>query len=325
VTDVPEPEAAPPELWQEVQPVLDQELGRLPAKYRAVVLLCDLQGKTRKEAARELCCPEGTVAGWLARARSMLAKRLARHGVVLSAGALAAALSQDGASAGVPPSLTCSTIKAAGLVAAGQAAAGVVSVPVAALTEGVLKSMFLTKLKIAAVVLVLACLAAGATGFACRAWAGQQPSQIPEPAPSAPGSKEPRDLEKELRKARAEVERLRKENADLKDRLQKLGRAESGEEVKLTIKVYPVVGLTSQPVVEGTEAQSLLRVLTNTVEPASWSQMGGPGSVEYFPEGVSLVIRQTADVHKQVQDLLDALRKSKREQEKAVGNQAPGQ
>ena len=58
------------------QRLLDQELCRLPANYRAVIVLCELEGQTRKEAARQLKVPEGTVAGWLARARAMLAKRL---------------------------------------------------------------------------------------------------------------------------------------------------------------------------------------------------------------------------------------------------------
>ena len=58
------------------------------------VILCDLEGKTRKEAAQQLGCPEGTLASRLARARTMLAKRLARHGLVVSGGSLAAALSQ---------------------------------------------------------------------------------------------------------------------------------------------------------------------------------------------------------------------------------------
>jgi RNA polymerase sigma factor (sigma-70 family) len=150
VTEMPEPAAREQDLWQDVRPLLDRELNRLPRRYRAVVVLCDLEGKTRKEAARHLGVPEGTIAGWLARARRMLARRIGRQGVVLSAGILATMVAQNAASADVPASVLSSTIKAASLLAAGPAAtAGVISLPVAALTEGVLKSMVLSKTKLA--------------------------------------------------------------------------------------------------------------------------------------------------------------------------------
>src|SRR4029077_15436 len=58
-TPMPEPEAGAREPWHDLRPLLDQELSRLPARYRAPVVLCDLEGATRKEAARQLGVPEG--------------------------------------------------------------------------------------------------------------------------------------------------------------------------------------------------------------------------------------------------------------------------
>src|SRR5205085_6895759 len=116
----PEPAAAEQGPWRDLQPLLDEELSRLPDKYRAVMVLCDLEGKTRKEAARQLGVPEGTVAGRLARARKMLAKRLVRRGLALSGGPLAVVLAQNVASAGVPAAVASATITAASLVARGR-------------------------------------------------------------------------------------------------------------------------------------------------------------------------------------------------------------
>ncbi len=145
VMAMPEPAVAEPDdLWRDLQPILDDALHRLPDKYRAVLVLCDLEGKTRKEAAGQLGVPEGTLASRLATARVMLAKRLTRRGVVLSGGMLAAVLSERAVSAGVPASVVSSTI---------QAAAGVISVKAAVLTEGVLRAMCVTRLKTAALLL----------------------------------------------------------------------------------------------------------------------------------------------------------------------------
>jgi RNA polymerase sigma factor (sigma-70 family) len=72
--------------------VLDQELACLPDKYRAAIVLCDLESKPYKQVAQELGCAEGTVASRVARGRKMLALRLTRRGVSFSAGGLAAAL-----------------------------------------------------------------------------------------------------------------------------------------------------------------------------------------------------------------------------------------
>jgi len=164
VVDMPEPAVVEQDLWHDLQPLLDQELSRLPDKYRLVILLCDMEGKPRKKVARQLGVPEGTVASRLARARTMLAKRLVRHGLAVSGGALAAVLTEKAVSAGVPPSVVSSTIKAASLFVAGHAAAGVVSAKAAALTEGVLKAMLLNKLKVATGVLFALSILVAGTG-----------------------------------------------------------------------------------------------------------------------------------------------------------------
>jgi RNA polymerase sigma factor (sigma-70 family) len=170
----PKPEG-PAQTWERLSALLDQELKALPDKYRAVIVLCDLEGKSLKEAARLIGCPLGTVGTRLARGRGLLSKRLARHGLMVPGGMVATAIGQIAAGAGMPPLLMCLTIKAALSVAAGQAAAtGVISPKVAALTEGVLKAMFLTKLKIAtAVLLAVVVAAAGAGGAAFPALAVQ--------------------------------------------------------------------------------------------------------------------------------------------------------
>ncbi|HEV3440449.1 MAG TPA: sigma-70 family RNA polymerase sigma factor, partial [Gemmata sp.] len=73
---------------QELRDLLDSELATLPDHYRSVIVLCDLEGRTRKEAARHLGCPEGSVSRRLSLARDMLARRLTRRGVVLTGGVL---------------------------------------------------------------------------------------------------------------------------------------------------------------------------------------------------------------------------------------------
>lgn len=181
VADMPEPVVTEQDLWSDLKSVLDQELSRLPDRYRVAIVLCDLEGKTRKEAAKQLGCPEGTLAARLTRGRVMLAKRLARHSLAVSGGALAGLLSQQMASACVPPSVASSTLKAVTLVAAGQAgAAGAISVKVAAFAQGVTSAMFLNKVKtcVLAVLLTLVGVGGGAIalGGLARAGVAQEPA-----------------------------------------------------------------------------------------------------------------------------------------------------
>jgi RNA polymerase sigma factor (sigma-70 family) len=133
--------------WQELRPLLDAELSRLPEKYRAPLVLCYLEGKTNQEAARQLGWTKGTVSGRLARARDLLRARLGRRGLALAPVLLVTALYESTASAAVPAPLALSTVKAATAGAPAAAAAGVVSARTAALAEGVLQAMFLSKIK----------------------------------------------------------------------------------------------------------------------------------------------------------------------------------
>jgi RNA polymerase sigma factor (sigma-70 family) len=189
--DMLDPLVEPREFWQDLQPILDEELNRLPDKYRAPILLCDLQGTPQRQAARLLSLPVGTLAYRLSAGRRILAKRLTQRGLVLSGIALAVALSQKAASAGVSPGLVASTVKVATTLAANPAAwVSVVSPKVVFLTEGVLKAMYLTKLKTAMTVLFVVAvilLAAGGLHFQAAPITSQvQPATTKDAGRSAP-------------------------------------------------------------------------------------------------------------------------------------------
>jgi RNA polymerase sigma factor (sigma-70 family) len=148
--------------WQDIRPVLDEELNRLPAKYRAPVVLHYFEGKTVNETAEQLGWPVGTVQGRLPRAREMLRRRLARRGVGVSVGVLGVLLSQNVAPAAVPPVIASSTIQAVSLAAAGKVAAGG-ALSASTLANATLKGMLWAKLKAYAVAAVaVTTLAAGA-------------------------------------------------------------------------------------------------------------------------------------------------------------------
>jgi RNA polymerase sigma factor (sigma-70 family) len=139
--------------------LFDQELRRLPDQCRLPIILCALEGKAQKHVAKQLTWPIGNVSGRLVRGKMILAKRLARHGLVLSTCWLATLLSHDSTSAAVPAPLVSGILRATGRIARGHALAAVVSTKVALLTEGALRSMLLTRIKIVGQVLFLLTLA----------------------------------------------------------------------------------------------------------------------------------------------------------------------
>jgi RNA polymerase sigma factor (sigma-70 family) len=187
VEAMPQPVVEPAEPARELLALLDRELNRLPEHYRVPVVLCDLEGRPRKEVARRLGLPEGTLSSRLAKARKLLARRLKRHGPALACGALAA-LAEDAASACVPNVLIVSTSRAALLIAAGRAAAAAMPPQAAALAEGVLKAMLLNKLKIltAGLLAVVLTLGAGASLYHSRAAGGGDDASAARPAAPVP-------------------------------------------------------------------------------------------------------------------------------------------
>src|SRR5262249_13621686 len=125
--DPPDMAAALETPWADVRGELDEQLARLPDKYRLPLLLCGLEGMTHAEAGKYLGWPTGTVAGRLSRGRELLRARLLRRGFTVPVAALIAALAPDAASAAVPPELLASVRKAVTLVSASTSAAVVVS------------------------------------------------------------------------------------------------------------------------------------------------------------------------------------------------------
>ncbi len=180
---------------EELLALLDAELSRLPDKYREPVVLCELEGRGRREVARQLGVPEGTLSSRLATARKLLAKRLARYGTALSVGALAGQ-----AGAGVPRDLLGRTVRA---LSAGENSARVVT-----LTEGVVRAMLLSKLKVICVVALV--LSAGA---------GVNLTYRPARAVAQEPARAPRD---ELSLLRLEIEALRKDLQATRERLNSL-------------------------------------------------------------------------------------------------------
>ena len=134
--------------WNELRAVLDEEIARLPRKYRAAVILCHLESKTHEQAAKELGWPKATLTSRLAKARELLREGLVRRGFTLTAGAVAMVLADKATAVPVAAMLTLSTVKAATCVAAGEALAAVgLSAGAIALAEEAMKGIFWLKRK----------------------------------------------------------------------------------------------------------------------------------------------------------------------------------
>ncbi len=179
----------------DLAPVLQEELHRLPEKYRLPIVLCYLEGRTQEEAAKLLKWPVGTVKGRLSRARGILQRRLDRRGLSIPITTLTALLSRDVAASVLSPVLLNSTVKAAAVFAVGGTAlagagTGLVPSSTFSLAEGAIQAMFFTKLKAVATLLVAGSVAA--TGAGVYAIQDQGTAEASAPEIDEPKAQDPK-------------------------------------------------------------------------------------------------------------------------------------
>jgi RNA polymerase sigma factor (sigma-70 family) len=213
VANVPERGGPERQEWGDFWLLLDQELNQLPDKYRAPIVLCDLEGKSRREAAHALGLLDGTLSGRLSRARRQLAARLSRRGVSLSGAALAAALLEETASASLPAGLVVSTTKTVfALACKGSLLASSGSLGIISITKGVLRSMVIAKVWQTSAVLIVSTLAVGAGASVMAVRGGNPDGAFGQTAQSgAPASspkqafQEQMDRDRELRRPAEQV------------------------------------------------------------------------------------------------------------------------
>ncbi|MFL5340092.1 MAG: sigma-70 family RNA polymerase sigma factor [Gemmataceae bacterium] len=164
-------EAEPPRDWL---PLFDDALQRLPNKYREAVVLCELQGRSRADAAKLLGLNEGTLSSRLSRGRDLLRSRLARHGFPLAVGAAL--------TVAVPEALAATTVRHAAAMVLTPAA---IPNSLLSLTHGVLRTMLLNRIKPICVVMMVVTLAGGV------GWRSAEPRAQP---PAAEPSKRSRPM-----------------------------------------------------------------------------------------------------------------------------------
>jgi RNA polymerase sigma factor (sigma-70 family) len=240
--------------WREVQQLLHAELSRLPERYRAPLVHCYLEGKSQEDTARLLGVSRSTLQRRVDSGRALLQTRLVRQGLGPVVVLAAAAWPSVTASALVPFVLQDSTVNAAALIGAGEVVKSVISPRVVALMEGVLKAMFLTKLKVISAVVLTVLVGTGLAGWSYRAMAqtgpygprfqplehGQQETPSREHRSARP-ARRTQGAADELDALRLEIDALRKEVRADRERIKALE-----EEVHARVET-PANGYPNQP------------------------------------------------------------------------------
>jgi RNA polymerase sigma factor (sigma-70 family) len=263
----------PAVLPDDLREILDRELHALPDKYRAAVVLCDLRGLTIREAAAEVRCPPKTLGTRLSRGRSLLAGRLTRRGVTISAAALAAALAPC-ATAADCSRLIASTVQAAVGFAAGSAAA--VPPAVVALTQGVSNVMLSKTVKCVA---MLACGVLALAGVSAGSHAGRRA------VPSGPVVVVADALEPAARAAAEDAPRETKPVRTADHLHQHLHRV-------LVLLLHPV-GLGLSPFLPSSspESDKDKQALSGT-----WAQKAGALKIEFSDKDVMKILAHDGDL-----------------------------
>jgi RNA polymerase sigma factor (sigma-70 family) len=179
--DLPQEESSAGQVEEAVRVLLDEELNRLPARYREAIVCCYLEGRTQEETARLLGWPKGTVATRLNRARELLRTRLTRRGLALSGGTLTVLLTPGATEGALPAALISTTLHAAAAVISGGALPGAAGV----LAEAVLRGFLLGRVKAVVAGALVVALAVGGGALSLPRDGAASESAVP-PMPPRP-------------------------------------------------------------------------------------------------------------------------------------------
>src|SRR5262245_224369 len=153
--------------WEEVKPILDEELARLPERAQRLLVLCYLEEKTHAQAAAELGLPLGSMARHLEQARELLRRRLVRRGVTVPAVLFGVLLAATAQGAGVPAVLLVHTLAVARAITAGSR--HTLPPRVVAVVQGVLPTLMRSQTKLAILLMFgLTCAGMGLCTYLAR-------------------------------------------------------------------------------------------------------------------------------------------------------------